>query len=50
MTSCYIITERATSARVSVMRLTSRSQQLPFADANDGTGPAHYNHVTGERN
>ena len=48
--SCYVITERATSVRCSVMQFTSRPQQPPFASANDIAGTAHYNHVTGRRN
>ena len=50
MMSRYVITERATSARVSVMRFASRPRQLPFAPASDGAGPVRDNHATGECN
>ena len=50
MTSCYISMTRETSAGVSVMRFTSRSQQLPFVGTNGDAGPVHYNHATGKRN
>ena len=33
MMSCYINTERVTSAGVSVMQFASRPRQLPFASA-----------------
>ena len=50
MTSRYVITARATSAGASVTHFTSRSQQPPFAYANDGAGPVHNNHVMDECN
>ena len=50
MTSHYVITERATSARVSVARFASQPQQLPFVSASDGAGPVCDNRATGERN
>ena len=50
VTSRYVIMERATPVGCSVTRFTSRSQQPPFASANDVTGITRYNHVTGECN
>ena len=50
MMSHYVITERATSAGVSVTRFASRPRQPPFASASDGAGPVRDNRATGERN
>ena len=50
MTSRYINMARVTSAGVSVMRFTSRPQQLSFAYTSDGAGPVCQNHVMDKRN
>ena len=50
MTSHYVITVCATSARASLMHSTSRPQQPSFAYASNGAGPVHKDHVTDERN
>ena len=50
MTSRYVNTERATSARISVMRFASQPRQPPFASASNSAGPVCYNRVMGERN
>ena len=48
--SHYVITERATSAGVSVMRFASWPRQPLFAPASDGAGPVHDNCTMGKRN
>ena len=50
MTSRYIIMERVTSARVSVMRFASQPRQPPFASASDDAGPVCDNRARGEHN
>ena len=50
VTSCYVITEHVTPVGCLVTLFMSRFRQLPFASANDITGTACYNRITGERN
>ena len=50
MMSRHVIMGHSTYAGVSVTQFMSRSWQLPFASANDGASPAHYNCIKGERN
>ena len=48
--SHYIITERATPVRCSVMWFMSWPRQLPFASTNDVASTTHFNRIMGKRN
>ena len=50
MTSHYVITACATSARASVTRSTSQPQQPLLAYASDGAGPVRKDHIMDEHN
>ena len=47
LTSCYIITERATPIGGLVMRFTSQSWEPLFESTNNVSGTAIYNHIIG---